>query len=570
MPKPTNPNHFPKIGFVSQNLTLALRATLLALTIWGAYHLTAQSEANLSVEIRDAATGEITPAMVCITSLADHKWRTPPDGAYAPRYSRVRDFYDPAPWTPGQIGPVRLTTAKPRDNQARVPAYTGSDSYPYWHEPAAYFVPQPFSIRLPAGKYRLAVAHGPEFTPYTEEFEVPAAATLTRKIALKRWVDMPHLGWYSGDDHVHYPRLNARQSEFLLTWARAEDLHLANILRMGDAKDVYFEQSAYGKDSHYQQGNYILATGQEDPRTDIAEQGHVIALNTTAPIRDVTRYHQFDFMFDQAHAQGGLAGYAHIAWASDFYTRNNAPTKFPTWDPNIDVPRGKVDFFEILQFRHLGLEDLYDFLNLGYKVTATAGSDFPWGSSMGEVRTYAYTGRSFSAEAWFDAVKHGHTFVTNGPMLTLTADKLIPGDELKFMGSRRLRIHARAWAPPEIGTPKLLEVVVNGKVVRSGTTDLDFALVISKGEWIAARVTCENDAMAHTSPIYFYANGQTFRDQDNFAAIAKNRLDRLDYIESRLTSDSLRAEYAPEQDALRKRIAEARAEYQKLVHEGSK
>jgi hypothetical protein len=550
--------------------TVALRSSFLVLLIWGGYHLTAQSEASLAVEIRDDASGEIVPVMVCITSLADHKWRTPPDGTAAPPYSKVREFYDPAPWTPGQIGPVRLTTAEPRDNQARVPMYDGRNSYPYWHEPAAYFVPQPFSMRLPAGKWRLAIAHGPEFMPYTEEFDVASGGSLTRKVRLKRWVDMPRMGWYSGDDHVHYPRLKPDQNEFLLTWARAEDIHVANILRMGDSQGVYFEQAAYGKASYFQHGSYVLATGQEDPRTSIADQGHVMALNITAPIRDVSRYHQYDYMFDEAHKQGALTGYAHIAWASDFYTRNGAVTRFPTWDPNIDVVRGKLDFFEILQFRHLGLEDFYDFLNLGFKVTASAGSDLPWGSSIGEVRTYAYTGRQFSAAAWFDAVKNGHTFVTNGPMLTLTAGKLMPGDEMKFFGSRRVRIKARAWAPPEIGTPKLLEVVVDGKVIRSGTTDLDFPLLVSKGQWIAARVTCENGAMAHTSPIYFSANGKGFADQEHLASIAARRLERLDFIEGRMKAPGLTKEYSAEEDALRKRIGEARAEYQRLSREAAK
>jgi hypothetical protein len=333
---------------------------------------------------------------------------------------------------------------------------------------------------------------------------------------------------------------------------------------MGDFQGVYFEQSAYGKASRYQQGDYILATGQEDPRNSIADQGHVMALNITAPIRDTSRYHQYDYMFDEARKQGALTGYAHIAWASDFYTRNNAPSRFPTWDPNIDVVRGKVDFFEILQFRHLGLEDFYDFLNLGFRITATAGSDLPWGSSIGEVRTYAYTGKQFSADAWFDAVKHGHTFVTNGPMLTLTAGKLMPGDELTFHGSRRLRIHARAWAPPEIGKPKLLEVIVNGQVIKSGDAELNFPLLIDKGEWIAARVTSENGAMAHTSPIYFSVNGKGFRDEEHLQAIAAKRLERLDFIESRMQAPTLAKEYSAEEAALHQRIAAARAEYRKL------
>src|ERR1039458_4107714 len=127
-------------------------------------------------------------------------------------------------------------------------------SYPYWHEPAAYFVSQPFSIRFPAGKWRLAVAHGVEFIPFSEEFEGSAGGNLARKVRLKRWVDMPRMGWYSGDDHVHHPRMKPEHNEFLLTWARAEDIHVANILRMGDAQGVYFEQAAYGKASHFQHG----------------------------------------------------------------------------------------------------------------------------------------------------------------------------------------------------------------------------------------------------------------------------------------------------------------------------
>ena len=124
-------------------------------------------------------------------------------------------------------------------------------------------------------------------------------------------------------------------------------------------------------------------------------------------------------MFDEAHKQpGAVTGYAHIAWA-DEYHRKQDPSRHPTWDPVINAIRGKADFFEILQFRHLGLEDFYDFLNLGVRLTADAGSDMPWGSTIGEVRTYAYTGREFSADRWYAALKDGHTFVTNGPMVEL-------------------------------------------------------------------------------------------------------------------------------------------------------
>jgi hypothetical protein len=152
-------------------------------------------------------------------------------------------------------------------------------------------------------------------------------------------------------------------------------------------------------------------------------------------------------------------------------------------------------------------------------------------------------------------------------MLTLTAEKAIPGDEVKFNGSRTIRVKARAWAPPEIGRPNLLEIIADGKVIQSGVSDLSFPLTVSRSQWIAARVTCENGAVAHTSPIYFIANGRSFRDSEQLSAIAAKRLARLDFIETRLKSPGLIKEYGPEEDALRKRIAEARAEYEKLLRE---
>jgi hypothetical protein len=262
------------------------------------------------------------PAMVCITSLADGKWRTPPDGRVAPPYTTTRQFYDPPPWKPGDIGPVRVTNGEYHNNETRSFIYEGGPALPYWQEVAAYFVPGGFSISLPLGKWRLAAARGVEYLPVFEEFEIRAGETRVRKLALKRWVNMPKRGWYSGDDHVHHPRMRPEHDELLMTWARAEDVHVMNILRMGDLRKTYFEQAGYGKDHRYQKGDYALVSGQEDPRTDIGEQGHAIALNITAPVRDTSQYHLYDFMFDGMRQQGAITGYAHKSWAPAFSGRD--------------------------------------------------------------------------------------------------------------------------------------------------------------------------------------------------------------------------------------------------------
>ena len=551
--------------------------TLLALALlgWTGHAECASIDTGtLRVEIVDRSTGQVVPAMVCITSLTDHKWRVPPDGRQVPPFTTVQNFYeDPKSWTPGDIGPVRVTNGEYNDNETRSFVYNGKSSYPFWQEPAAYFVSKPFSILLPVGKWRIAAARGIEYSPVFQEFTVRPDENRHLKIILQRWVDMARQGWYSGDDHVHVRRCKPSTSEFLLTWARAEDVHVANILHQTVEGKRTFEQMGYGKDFRYQQGDYVLVSGQEDPSTEIHEQGHAIALNIQEPVLDTSRMHLYDFVFDRVHAQGGLVGYAHMAWALEYYRRTR-PETYATWDATINVIRGKVDFLEILQFRNLGVEDFYDFLSLGQKLTASAGSDVPWGNTIGEVRMYVYTGRNFSADAWFSAMHSGHTFVTNGPMLILTVDRAIPGDEVKVSKNRKVRIHARAWAPVSIGAPQLLEVVAQGRVIRSATSHkpnqteltLDFEIPAEASQWIAARVTSQNGGIAHTSPVYLIVDGKSFRAEHELPRLVEKRLKILDFIGGRLHDPEYTATYGKgEVDALAVELEDARRHYQNLL-----
>jgi hypothetical protein len=547
----------------------AQRVVFVALFGWAIYESLGQSgTGSLTVEIRDRAGGEVVPAMVCITSLEDGKWRTPPDGRVVPPFSTTREFYEPPKWSPGEIGPVRLTNGDYNDNDIRSTTYEGRSAYPFWREVAAYFVTKPFSIVLPAGRWRLAVARGLETVPYFEEFRISPNHSLTRRVVLRRWVDMPRLGWYSGDDHVHYPRQNPGHDRFLMAWTMAEDIHVANILRMGNTQRVFFEQSGFGEAGRHQQGTYALVSGQEDPRTAIDEQGHTIALNISGPVRDESRYHLYDLMFDGAHQLGGLAGYAHIAWASELFRRQR-PESFPTWDPTINVVRGKVDFFEILQFRRLGLEDYYDFLNLGFRLIASAGSDLPWGSTIGEARVYAHTGPRFSAGEWFRALKQGRSFVTNGPMLTLEVNGGMPGDELNLRRGAVLQVRARAWAPPSIGAPETLEIIANGAVAGTAKSDGESRTELNislrpraeSSMWISARVTARNGAMAHTSPVYVRVDGAPVRDSTHLAQLVAKRLRVLDYVAAKVRSGYA----ASEAGALLERIEDARTRYRQLI-----
>ena len=78
---------------------------------------------------------------------------------------------------------------------------------------------------------------------------------------------------------------------YIMTWAQAMDVHMTSVNSYGTDRSKQGEgsnQKVYGKESHYQQGDYILASGAEDPREPAStNEGHVTQLNIQEFVRDV-------------------------------------------------------------------------------------------------------------------------------------------------------------------------------------------------------------------------------------------------------------------------------------------
>ena len=298
-------------------------------------------------------------------------------------------------------------------------------------------------------------------------------------------------------------------------------------------------------------------------------------MNTTSMVRDTERYFLYDEVFDAVHAQGGLTGYAH-ANSGRFHVHRGM---------SINVPQQKVDFVEILQFNLLGTGLYYEFLNLGCKLTASAGSDVPWGGTIGEVRAYAYLeNKPFSADAWFEAFRRGRTFTTSGPMLEFRVDKALPGDAIRLRSDRRLRVRARAWGDPRRMAPVKLEVVRHGEVIRSAESQdpsrpeaqLDFTVDAGWGCWLAARARAGDGTSAHTTPVYIVRPGLRFWKFDGLDELLAKRLVSLAQIEQivaearrldaegKLETDRYRKELAQQGDLLLERVALARNLYADL------
>ena len=512
----------------------AVRLTLLA---------EAPSTGGLHVQVVDAGSGAVTPAVIGL-------------------YGRDQHFFVPDEAVSFDSGGFSYSAGRTRPNR-EVRYWPGSQD-----QRRVFFSGGDFTLKVPEGAYTLIIGKGMEYSPIVEKVEVKAGATVTRNIAVKRWVDMPSRGWYSGDMHVHWARESEAANRPLMQWTKAEDVHVASVLRMGDAKETYFEQYGFGAAGQVVSGNYALVPGQEDPRTNII--GHTLHLHLQSPVRDTDRYYLFDRIFDDVTHQGGLNGYAHMqqAAAMGFFVRRSM---------SLEVPRGKTDFFEICEFGNLGTETYYEFLDLGFPISVAAGSDVPWGGTIGTSRIYAHLDGPFTPEAWFAAMKAGHTFVTTGPMLDFTVNGELPGSVIHARRGEVLRIKASAEGAPV--RPGYLEVVSEGDVVRSAQKDenrldLEFTLPVQNSTWIAAR--CNG---GHTTPVYVKVGDERTWKRTEVSFLVANRLRELDEIENLIREGmteshrgnwdnpvSLRAHG----NELKQRIEGARATYKDLLADANK
>ena len=286
-------------------------------------------------------------------------------------------------------------------------------------------------------------------------------------------------------------------------------------------------------------------------------QLHIIGLNLQALVRDPATYDFYDLTFRGIHAQdAALVGFAHFAWNGC-----DLPRGFP-WL----VTTGELDFIELLQFRMLNRLDYADYLNLGFRLTAAAGSDTPWGSTLGEVRTYVHCGNPFDVDRWFANLKAGHTFVTNGPVLDFTVDDALPGTELVRTAHAPLRIRARVTGHPRLGLPVVLRVVGPAgplKEIRSvgGETELELTAEIraESSQWLMATAECDNGALANTTPVYVVVNGRSTWDPIRGPGIIEQQLAAIARIETEVASGT-----DPRSRGILDRLRQARAFYADL------
>jgi hypothetical protein len=311
----------------------------------------------------------------------------------------------------------------------------------------------PFVIDLPAGRYTVTIERGKEYFPLTQQVKI-GDEPVDEAFKLRRWINLPERGWYSGDTHVH--RALGELPNLLL----AEDLNVAFPLtywvteafaspRAGarsakngiepkavavDAIHVYYpvnteyEIFTVNQKAHMLGAVFVLnhKTAFEDgvpPVTPIARrvrnEGALLELDkhnwpwsmAIVPLMQVD-------LFELSNNHCWRTEFAYGGWAEREAKYMQVEREAKGW-----TEWGWIDY---------GFQNYYALLDCGFRLRPTAGTaSGVHPVPLGFGRVYVHLADGFSYEKWLRGLNEGRSFVTTGPMLFTQINGQDPGHVFK-------------------------------------------------------------------------------------------------------------------------------------------
>ncbi len=391
-----------------------------------------------------------------------------------------------------------------------------------------------FVVDVPPGVATLEVAKGVEYYPQSRKITIQQDQVANVDVELQRMTSMNAAGWWSASDHVHmnYAGNLHNTPENLMMMARAEDLDVVGEKICNKDHRIFDYQFFTGNPHPLTSGEQILTFGEEYRPPFY---GHINFINLTRHLISPfttgyegsaieSLYPSNTDMFLAARRQGAIGGYVH-PWSGDpVRTGYGVARGFP-----VDLALGSFEYIELqTSAAHFTWTApiFHRSLNCGFRITASAGEDSILGLHatpiIGSSRLYAYVGDKLEWSRYVEAIRRGRTFVTNGPLLTLTVDGHIPGDSIQLPpegGAVEVNASVQSIVPIE-----KLEVFFNGKVVESSNGGpIRKRIQISKSGWITIRASNskpqhpidDSYVVAETSPVYLHKGGQAIRSKED-------------------------------------------------------
>lgn len=329
------------------------------------------------------------------------------------------------------------------------------------------------SLALAPGRYTYEIERGPEFATASGTLEVGGSNGAPLTVELERLVDLAAEGWWAGDLHVHRP---LEHVELLM---RAEDLHVAPVITWWNNQNLWAERPVPAPLLRkFDANRFYHLMGGEDER----EGGALLYFNLPEPLRiagagrehpspikflaqarqhasawvDIEKPFWWDVPVWLASGQVDSVGLANNHMCRDRMYETEAWGK-PRDTARLPAPRGNGFWTQ---------EIYYHLLNAGLRVPPSAGSAsgvLP--NPVGYNRVYVHVGEDLSYERWWEGLRAGRSFVSNGPLLRVRANGQLPGHVFAAPEGAELVLKLEA-AITARDSFTAIELIQNGQVER--------------------------------------------------------------------------------------------------------
>jgi hypothetical protein len=416
------------------------------------------------------------------------------------------------------------------------------------------YIPGETVIDLPLGRVYIEISKGFEIKPVRKMLNV-SNRTQTITIALRKVLPWRERGWVTADTHVHFLSPPSARLE-----GAAEGVNVVNLLAsqwgelMTNVGD-FDGQTTFGSKETGGDGEYLVRVGTENRQFVLGHisllgyHGNIIAPMTTGGAEESAIGDPVGALLTewarQCRKQGGLVVLPHF------------PN--PRAEHAAAVVDGRIDAVEMTAWGNLyggidpySLSDWYRYLNCGYLVPAVGGTDkMTANTAVGAVRTYGRLpeGREFTYDAWMQAVRAGHTFVTYGPLLEFAVEGRPSGSRIA-MTSTGGTVDV-AWEAASVTIPmSRIDLIVSGEIRESRSLNKwsdagHWSVKIDRSSWIAILIRGHyadrpEIIAAHASPVMIEVQDTPF-----FAAAdAVTILDQIEGALAYLDTIGTRAETA--------------------------
>ncbi len=466
------------------------------------------------------------------------------------------------------------------------------------------------TVRLPSGDFTVTCGRGPEYIPETHQVRIDGSAASTAlDFSLRRWIDPPGLGWYSGDHHIHAAGCSHYESptegvdpEDMMRHVLGEALSVGSVLNWGPG--YYHQRQFFEGDEHeLSTESTLLRYDLEVSGFPSSYCGHLVLLRLRdqdyPETRQIEDWPRWDLpILRWAKAQGAITGFAHSGLGLQVSSSELPNYEMPNFDGIganeyiMDVTHDVVDFISTADTPFVAeLNIWYHTLNCGFRTRVSGETDFPCMSDdrVGAGRSYVHLSQALTYDAWCEGVRDGRCYVSDGfsHLMDFTVNDLAGGtggSEVRLDRPGTVRATARVAVllpetPDSGGTRRLfwtpeharvagsrdvtVEAVVNGRSVSStrvvadgALRDVAFDVPVDGSSWIALRVL----GSAHTNPIFVLIGERPIRASRRSAEWCLRAVDQCWSQKSRRLGGELRDEAAAAYE-------HARSRYRQIITE---